>query len=111
MTAARRLPEITEKVHAGPRMSFDDGLALEACADPFALGELANLVRERKNGNVTYYNVNQHLNPTNVCVYRCQFCAFRADLKSPKGYVMSDEQVLERAAEAERRGATELHIV
>ena len=68
-------------------------------------------VRERKNGNFAYYNVNTHLNPTNVCVYRCTFCAFRADLKSPKGYVMSDEQILERAAEAERRGATELHIV
>jgi aminodeoxyfutalosine synthase len=46
-----------------------------------------------------------------VCVYRCTFCAFRADLRSPKGYVMSDEQILERAAEADRRGATELHIV
>ena len=79
--------------------------------DLFTLGELANLVRERKNGNVAYYNVNTHLNPTNVCVYRCTFCAFRADLKSPKGYVMTDEQILERAAEAERRGATELHIV
>src|SRR5213080_1979376 len=68
-------------------------------------------IRERKNGNFTYYNVNTHLNPTNVCVYRCTFCAFRADLKSPKGYVMSDEQVLARAAEADGRGATELHIV
>jgi aminodeoxyfutalosine synthase len=68
-------------------------------------------VRERKNGNFAYFNVNEHLNPTNVCVYRCTFCAFRADLKSAKGYVMSDEQVLERAAEADRRGATELHIV
>ena len=79
--------------------------------DLFTLGELANLVRERKNGNFAYYNVNTHLNPTNVCVYRCTFCAFRADLKSPKGYVMTDEQILERAAEADGRGATELHIV
>jgi aminodeoxyfutalosine synthase len=46
-----------------------------------------------------------------VCVYRCTFCAFRADLKSPKGYLMSDEQILDRAAEADRRGATELHVV
>jgi aminodeoxyfutalosine synthase len=79
--------------------------------DLLTLGEWANLVRERKNGGFAYYNVNTHLNPTNVCVYRCNFCAFRADLKSPKGYVMPDEQILERAAEAERRGATELHIV
>ncbi len=106
-----RLSEVRAKVEAGERLSFDDGLFLDQHADLFALGELANLVRERKNGNFAYYNVNTHLNPTNVCVYRCVFCAFRADLKSPKGYVMSDEQVLERAAEAERRGATELHIV
>jgi aminodeoxyfutalosine synthase len=106
-----RLAAIREKVEFGERLSFDDGLFLSESADLFTLGELANLVRERKNGNFTYYNVNTHLNPTNVCVYRCTFCAFRADLKSAKGYVMSDEQILERAAEAERRGATELHIV
>jgi aminodeoxyfutalosine synthase len=106
-----RLSVIREKVEAGQRLSFDDGLFLCDEADLFTLGELANLVRERKNGLFTWYNVNTHLNPTNVCVYRCTFCAFRADLKSPKGYVMSDEQILERAAEAERRGATELHIV
>src|SRR5205814_10459717 len=106
-----RLAVIREKVEAGVRLTFDDGLFLEEQADLFTLGELANLVRERKNGNHVYHNVNTHLNPTNVCVYRCTFCAFRADLKSAKGYVMSNEQVLERAAEADRRGATELHIV
>lgn len=106
-----RLLPIREKVLAGERLTFDDGLALDATPDLFTLGELANLVRERKNGNVTYYNVNQHLNPTNVCVYRCLFCSFRADLKSDKGYVMSDEQILRRAREATEQGATELHIV
>ncbi len=106
-----RLQRIRDRVEAGERLSFDDGLYLEQHADLFTLGELANLVRERKNGRFAYYNVNTHLNPTNVCVYRCTFCAFRADLKSPKGYLMSDEQILERAAEADRRGATELHIV
>src|SRR5437867_2047569 len=106
-----QLSTLRDKVEAGKRLSFDDGLFLYDRADLFTLGELANLVRERKNGNCTYYNVNTHLNPTNVCVYRCTFCAFRADLKSPKGYVMSDEQILERAAEADRKGATELHIV
>ena len=106
-----RLLDIRQKVTAGERLSFEDGLALEERADLFTLGELANLVRERKNGNFAYYNVNEHINPTNVCVYRCTFCAFRADLKSPRGYVMTDEQILERAAEADRKGATELHIV
>jgi aminodeoxyfutalosine synthase len=106
-----RLGAIREKVEAGERLTFDDGLFLDQHADLFTLGGLANLVRERKNGNVTYYNVNEHLNPTNVCVYRCTFCAFRADLKDPRGYVMTDEQIVERAAEADRKGATELHIV
>ena len=106
-----RLSVIREKVEAGKRLSFDDGVFLYEAADLFTLGELANTVRERKNGQAAYYNVNTHLNPTNVCVYRCTFCAFRSDLRGEKGYVMSDEQILERAAEAERRGATELHIV
>jgi aminodeoxyfutalosine synthase len=103
--------DIRAKVEAGRRLSFDDGLFLEEHVDLFTLGELANSVRERKNGNVAYYNVNTHLNATNVCVYRCVFCAFRADLKSEKGYVMPDEQILHRAEEAQSRGATELHIV
>src|SRR5262249_10158579 len=108
---ATRLQEIRAKIEAGNRLTFDDGVFLDEHSDPFSLGEMANIVRERKNRNFTYYNVNTHLNPTNVCVYRCTFCAFRADLKSPKGYVMTDEQIVERAAEADRKGATELHIV
>ena len=106
-----RLAALRERVLAGGRVTFNDGVYLDRHADLFTLGEMANGVRERKNGNITYYNVNQHLNPTNVCVYRCNFCAFRADLKSPKGYVMSDEQILHRAKEATAAGATELHIV
>ncbi len=111
LTSDAHLSVIREKVEAGRRLSFDDGVFLFESVDLFTLGELANVVRERKNGNFAYYNVNTHLNPTNVCVYRCTFCAFRSDLRGEKGYVMSDEQVLERAAEADRRGATELHIV
>ena len=91
---------IREKVAAGKRLSFDDGVYLYESSDLFALGEIANLVRERQNGKNTYFNVNVHLNPTNVCVYRCAFCSFRADLKAPSGYVMTDEQILQRAREA-----------
>jgi len=105
------LQAIRDKVHAGTRLTFDDGLFLDRSADLFAIGELANLVRERRNGNRTYYNVNTHLNPTNVCVYRCTFCSFRADLKATNAYVMSDEQILGRAREATEKGCTELHIV
>ena len=111
LNSQTQLSAIRAKVEAGQRLSFDDGVFLYDNVDQFTLAELANRVREQKNGNFAYYNVNTHLNPTNVCVYRCIFCAFRADLKSPKGYVMSDEQILERAAEAERKGATEMHIV
>ncbi len=112
MNSESRLMEgIREKVEAGQRLSFEDGLALEASNDLFALGSMANLVRERYNGNDAYYNVNTHINPTNVCVYTCDFCAFRADLGEARAYVMDRDQIVERARQASARGATELHIV
>ena len=80
-TSSEILKPIREKVEAGERLSLDDGVLLYSDEVPLPeLGELANLVRERKNGNFAYYNINTHLNPTNVCVYRCTFCAFRACL-------------------------------
>src|SRR3954467_10077591 len=107
-----RLTEIRRKVEAGKRLSFDDGLFLYDPTTPLQeVGELANFVRERKNGNFAYYNINTHLNPTNVCVYRCTFCAFRSDLRDPKGYAMNDEQILARGKEAVENGCTEMHIV
>ena len=105
------LVTIREKVEAGVRLSFEDGLTLEASSDLFAIGQMANFVRERYNGNFGYYNVNTHINPTNVCVYKCDFCAFRADLNDPRAYVMDQAKILERAGAAHDRGATELHIV
>jgi aminodeoxyfutalosine synthase len=111
-TSSPILQPIRDKVEAGEQLTMEDGLLLEQPAVPLPeLGELANFVRERKNGNAAYYNINTHLNPTNVCVYRCVFCAFRSDLRDPKGYVMSDEQILERGAEATQNGCTEMHIV
>src|SRR4051794_5453616 len=110
-TEASRLQAIREKVEAGYRLSFEDGIALEESNDLFALGSMANLVRERYNGNFGYYNVNTHINPTNVCVYKCDFCAFRADLDDPRAYVMDRDQIVARAGQAHERGATELHIV
>lgn len=106
------LASIRDKVLSGKRLSAEDGLFLY---DPETslneVGSLANTVRERINGNNGYYNLNTHLNPTNICVYRCNFCAFRADLRDAKGYVMSDEQILERGREAVENGCTEVHIV
>jgi len=105
------LRDIEQKVKNSQRLSFDDGMALEQCRDLFFLGEMANTVRERLNGNFAYYNVNTHINPTNVCVYKCDFCAFRADLDDPRAYVMDESQIRERTRQAHERGATELHIV
>ncbi len=106
------LDSIREKVLTGQRLSMEDGLWLSRPDVPLGeVGQLADIVRRRKNGNVAYYNINTHLNPTNVCVYRCVFCAFRSDLKDPKGYLMSDEQILARGQEATDIGATEMHIV
>ena len=68
-------------------------------------------MRRRKNGNVAYYNINAHLNPTNVCVYRCALCAYSRDAGDPRAYVMSDEEILARGREAVEHGCTELHIV
>jgi aminodeoxyfutalosine synthase len=109
---AARFEEIQAKVAAGQRLDMQDGLVLFDPRVPLAeIGSLANQVRERLHGNVAYYNINTHLNPTNVCVYRCRFCAFRADLRDPRGYVMSDEQILARGREAVDSGCTEMHIV
>ncbi len=112
LTTHPKLKPIREKVEAGQRLSFEDGLLLYEQDTPLQeIGQLANLVRERVNGNLAFYNINTHLNPTNVCIYRCNFCAFRADLRDPKGYAMTDEQILERGQEAVGHGCTEMHIV
>jgi aminodeoxyfutalosine synthase len=103
---------IRDKVLAGQRLALEEGVYLYDPEVPLNdLGELANVVRERVNGNDAYYNINTHLNPTNVCVYRCTFCAFRSDLRDPKGYLMSDEQIVQRGREAVEAGCTEMHIV
>ena len=106
------LASIYDKVASGERLSAEDGKFLYRGDVPLGeLAVLANRVRERKNGNYAYYNINTHLNPTNVCVYRCVFCAFRADLRDDKAYLMSDEAILTRGREAVEAGCTEMHIV
>lgn len=105
------LRRIEDKVLASERVTFDEGVCLDEQADLFTLGRLANAVRERKNGNYAYYNTNIHLNPTNVCVYRCRFCAFRADLRDEKAYTFTDDMLRERILEGRSQGATEIHVV
>ncbi|MBU6236658.1 MAG: aminofutalosine synthase MqnE [Planctomycetes bacterium] len=107
-----RFRVIRNKVEQGGRLDLEDGIFLYSPEVPLHdIGQLANMARERMHGNVGYYNINTHLNPTNVCVYRCRFCAFRSDLRDPKGYVMNEEQVLGRGREAVENGCTEMHIV
>ena len=106
-----RLVPIRSKVEAGQRLSFDDGLALYRTSDILALGYLANLVRERLHGNVAFFNVNRHINPTDVCVASCRLCAFGKRVRDPKAYTMSLEEVWQRAGEGWSEAVTEFHIV
>lgn len=106
-----RLTPILEKVEAGVRLSYEDGLAMYRSADILALGYMANLVRERLHGSITYFNVNRHINPTDVCVASCRLCAFGKKAKDPKSYTMSLEQVWETAGIGWSEAVTEFHIV
>jgi aminodeoxyfutalosine synthase len=106
-----RLKPIYEKVLAGERLSFDDGMTLYRSPDILSVGYMANLVRERLHGDITYFNVNRHINPTDVCVASCRLCAFGKKARDPKSYTMSLEQVWETAGRGYTEAVTEFHIV
>lgn len=106
-----RLKPVAEKVLAGQRLSFDDGVALFRSHDLLAIGWLGNHVREQRHGNICYYNINRHINPTNVCVAHCRLCAFGRDTNATGAYTYALEEVWERAAQGVAEGATEFHIV
>ncbi|MEK7449020.1 MAG: aminofutalosine synthase MqnE [Planctomycetota bacterium] len=105
------LPDIFNNVLAGERLSFEDGVALFNSDDLLTIGEMANLVRERKNGRKTYFVVNRHINYSNICINRCRFCAFSRDKDAPDAYEFSFNEIMKKAAEADKIGATEIHIV
>jgi aminodeoxyfutalosine synthase len=102
---------IAEKVEAQERLSFEDGVTLFQSNDLLAVGSLANLVRERINGDKTYYNVNRHMNYTNVCISDCAFCGFYRRVRHPEAYEWTVEECVEIARKAYQEGARELHIV
>ena len=106
-----RLRPILEKVEVGQRLSYDDGVTLYQTSDILSVGYMANLVRERLHGSTTYFNVNRHINPTDVCVASCRLCAFGKHAKDPKAYTMSLEEVWHRAGEGWSEAVTEFHIV
>jgi aminodeoxyfutalosine synthase len=106
-----RLKPIADKVLAGERLSFDDGIALYRTSDLLALGWLANSVREARHGNICYFNINRHINPTNVCVAHCRLCAFGRSPDAPGAYTFALEEIWKRAEDGMREGATEFHMV
>jgi len=110
MTSHNLLP-IADKIDKGIRLSRDDGIALMESNDLIRIGQLANTVKERISGDNAYFNVNRHINLTNICVSRCKFCAFSRDRTDPDAYAMSVDDVLHVARSARDLGVTEFHIV
>ncbi len=105
------LEEIAEKVLAGERLSADDGLRLFRTPALNLVGWLANVVRERLNGNRAYFVRNQHINYTNVCDRKCRFCSFHAREDGPAPYVLSIEEIRERVRQALHLPIAEIHVV
>jgi len=105
------LGAIASKVLAGERLSREDGVRLYASNDLLAVGFLANHVRERLHGNRVYFNVNRHINPTNVCVASCRLCAFGRKPDAPGAYTMALEEAFRLAGEGWTEAVTEFHIV
>ena len=106
-----RIEPIAAKVLAGVRLSAEDGLTLSESSDLLAIGWLANHVREKRHGNLCYYNINRHINPTNVCGAHCRLCAFGRDKDADGAYSYSLQEIWERAGQGVAEGATEFHIV
>ena len=105
------LSPIADKVYAGQRLNAQDGLALLRTGDIWMLGELANHVRRKLHGNLTYYNINRHLNYSNVCALSCKFCSFYRKKDQAGAYEYSVDQIAQEAHQAAQAGATEMHIV
>jgi aminodeoxyfutalosine synthase len=105
------LGEILEKVEAGERLNLQDGLALYNSKEILALGYMANLVRNRMNGDKAYFIYNQHINYSNICTNLCKFCAFGKDKSSDLAYEMDLAQVKEKVRARLDEPITEIHMV
>ncbi|CZE48405.1 aminofutalosine synthase MqnE [Campylobacter geochelonis] len=102
--------EILEKLKNRERLSYEDGLKLYEL-DLFTLGKFANKIREEINGKKVYFNVNRHINPTNLCADVCLFCAFSSHRKNEHAYTMSHEEIMNIVDDTVKRGTKEIHIV
>ncbi len=105
------LGPLLQKIEDGERLSLDDGMQLYQCSDITALGYLANIVRNRKNGDKTYFIYNQHINYSNICTNLCKFCAFGKDKESALAYEMSVDDVKEKVRLRLDEPITEIHMV
>lgn len=101
---------LIQKLKNQERLDYEDGLKLYDL-DLFTLGEFANKERQKRHGKEVYFNINRHINPTNICADVCKFCAFSAHRKNPNPYRMTHEEILKIADEAVKNGAKEIHIV
>src|SRR3978361_1411939 len=108
---AARKEELTEKIANEERLSFQDGVDLYECDDLAWLGAQAHGVRTQKNGDVVFFNVNRHLNLTNVCRASCAYCSFERKPGAKDAYTMRVEEAVEKAVAMKDDGLTELHIV
>ncbi len=106
-----QLRPVAEKVMAGERLGFEDAVTLFRSNDLLAIGYLANSVRQKLYGKLTYFNVNRHINPTNVCVASCRLCAFGRKPDAPGAYTMALEEAFRIAGENWTEAVTEFHIV
>jgi aminodeoxyfutalosine synthase len=105
------LVDILEKIDSGERISVADGIRLFQCPDLLAVGYLANIIRERKNGNNAYFIYNQHINYSNICTNLCKFCAFGKDRDSDLAYEMSVDEVRQKVRERLSEPISEIHMV
>ncbi len=105
------LRSIHEKVANGQRITDADALTLYRCPDLNSVGALANIVRERKNGDVATYIANRYINYANVCILNCQFCAFAARKRDPHAFEQSIEEIVETVRQALASGISEVHMV
>lgn len=103
--------DLHDKVAGGVRLSEAEALRLFETRDLNALGALASLANQRRNGNRASYIVNRYVNYSNYCILSCQFCAFARKKRDADGFELTIPQIVEKAREALRLGATELHIV
>ncbi|MSN95971.1 aminofutalosine synthase MqnE [Campylobacter sp. FMV-PI01] len=101
---------ILEKLKNDVRLDYEDGLKLYDL-DLFTLGKFANQKRQNLNDKKVYFNVNRHINPTNLCSDVCLFCAFSAHRKNDKAYTMSHEDIIKIVDDTVKRGTKEIHIV